>query len=49
MQVAEATIMDTAEHGSKDHFKRTLGFRALLAVAVGLVVSQGVMVIMLQF
>jgi len=28
--------------------KRTLGFRSLLAVAVGLVVSQGVMTIMLQ-
>lgn len=33
---------------TRDSFKRTLGFRALLAVAVGLVVSQGVMVIMLQ-
>ncbi|MCR8923151.1 APC family permease [Dasania sp. GY-MA-18] len=32
----------------KDSFKRTLGFKALLAVAIGLVVSQGVMVIMLQ-
>lgn len=30
------------------HFKQTLGFKALLAVAIGLVVSQGVMVIMLQ-
>lgn len=33
---------------TKDHFKRSLGFKALLAVAIGLVVSQGVMVIMLQ-
>jgi amino acid transporter len=32
----------------RDPFRRTLGFRSLLAVAVGLVVSQGVMVIMLQ-
>ena len=29
-------------------FKRVLGFRSLLAIAVGLVVSQGVMVILLQ-
>ena len=32
----------------RESFRRTLGFRALLSVAVGLVVSQGVMVIMLQ-
>ena len=32
----------------KDSFNRTLGFRALLGVAIGLVVSQGVMVIMLR-
>jgi len=30
------------------HLKRVLGFRSLLAVAVGLVVSQGVMVMILQ-
>jgi len=33
---------------SQSHLKRTLGFPQLLAVGVGLVVSQGVMVIMLQ-
>jgi amino acid transporter len=38
----------TQEKNNTEQFKRTLGFPSLLAVAVGLVVSQGVMVIMLQ-
>ena len=37
-----------ASDTTKVALKRTLGFPQLLAVGVGLVVSQGVMVIMLQ-
>jgi amino acid transporter len=42
---AEQALKDVAEQTG---FKRILGLGSLLAVAVGLVVSQGVMVIMLQ-
>ncbi|MGB1238262.1 MAG: APC family permease [Pseudomonadales bacterium] len=39
---------DSSAETSSRGFRRTLGLGALLAVAVGLVVSQGVMVLMLQ-
>ncbi len=44
----KAVTNSTKETKQPQHLKRVLGFRSLLAVAVGLVVSQGVMVMILQ-
>lgn len=45
---AYADGVDTVSKGQKGGFSQVLGLGSLLAVAVGLVVSQGVMVLMLQ-
>ena len=44
----KAVTNSTKETKQPQHLKRVLGFRSLLAVAIGLVVSQSVMVMILQ-